>query len=129
VGYRAFCDVCEKETERNFAREHAIVSSGRWRVEVSVTEHIIKEERGSIVASVLCEACLFQLLCGEWGSKHTGVSIFPITKPLTEEGVERLVGMARNYIKDYQGTPLGEHEGYLLGLLGAVRILVLEGSI
>lgn len=56
MGYKAFCDRCEKETPRSFASQRLLVRMGEWKIEVMVAYN------GVWNSGVICEACLMQII-------------------------------------------------------------------
>lgn len=56
MGHRAFCDRCEKETQRNFVNNRKIFILDGWKAEAMASHS------GHYNSGVLCESCLMQII-------------------------------------------------------------------
>lgn len=58
MGYRMFCDRCDKETPTNYVSHRVAVILDGWKAEVMlVTRHDL-----ALSTQVLCEACFREVL-------------------------------------------------------------------
>lgn len=63
--YKAFCDRCDKETERNYASNHESITDGEWSIEIRVAH------KGTSNQGILCQDCLFEIIRGGNQTKIT----------------------------------------------------------
>lgn len=58
MAYKMVCDQCEKETDKNYARDHASLILDGWKAEVL----IVSRHDQVLGTLVLCEGCLREVL-------------------------------------------------------------------
>lgn len=56
MGYKAFCDKCGQEAERNVVSNRLVISLDHWKIEIMVAHE------GTWNQGVLCERCLWAIL-------------------------------------------------------------------